>query len=121
MPQRKLPMTLSKSRLAVAACSFALVLAPALMKAQGPEIQQRVAALKQNIAHNKQAIRQYQWIQTTTISLKGEQKSQNQKQCYYGADGTLTKVLITTTPPPEQKGGLRAESSRGRKKNSPIT
>ena len=61
------------------------------MKSQSPEVQQRVAALKQNVARDQQSIRQYQWIETTVISLKGEEKSRKQKQCYYGADGVSTK------------------------------
>ncbi len=75
--------------------------------AQNPEVQQRVAALKQSAARNQQSIRQYEWIETTVISLKGEEKSQEQKQCYYGADGSIQKVDVSQSPPPEQKRGLR--------------
>ena len=93
-----------------------LVLAPIFLtsagflgaaNAQNPEVQQRVAALKQSAARNQQSIRQYEWIETTVISLKGEEKSREQKQCYYGADGSIQKVDVSQSPPPEQKRGLR--------------
>jgi len=98
-------MTKLKFRLAVAACSMTLLLAPAISQAQ--EMQQRVAALKQNVARDQQSIRQYEWIETTVISLKGEEKSRKQQQCYYGADGVLQKVTVDASPPPDKKRGIR--------------
>ena len=38
--------------------------------AQNSEIQQKLAAVKQAAAENKQKIRQYQWIETTQLTLK---------------------------------------------------
>jgi hypothetical protein len=98
-------MTKLKSHFAVAACSVMLLLAPAISHAQ--EMQQRVAALKQNVARDQQSIRQYEWIETTVISLKGEEKSRKQQQCYYGADGVLQKVTVDASPPPDKKRGIR--------------
>jgi hypothetical protein len=77
--------------------------------AQNAEVQQRIAALKQTAAQNQQNIRQYEWIETTVISLKGEEKSQDQKQCYYGADGGVQKVDISESPQAAQKHGLRGK------------
>jgi hypothetical protein len=42
--------------------------------AQNPEIQEKLAAVKQAAAENKQKIRQYQWIETTQLTLKGDAK-----------------------------------------------
>jgi hypothetical protein len=95
------------ARLMVAACGITLLLTPAIAKAQSPEVQQRVAALKQTVARDQQSIRQYEWIETTVISLKGEDKSRQQKRCYYGADGGLQKVTVDASPPPAQKRGVR--------------
>jgi hypothetical protein len=100
-------MTMSRSRFAVAACSITLLLIPSILRSQSPEIQQRVAALKQNFARDQQNIRQYQWIETTVITLKGEEKSRKQQQCYYGADGVLQKVQVDASPPPDKKRGIR--------------
>jgi hypothetical protein len=57
-------------------------------------MEERVAALKQSVARDQQNIRQYEWIETTVITLKGEEKSRQQKQCYYGAEGSLQKVEV---------------------------
>jgi hypothetical protein len=96
-----------RHRAAVAACTTTLLLTPAMMKSQSPEVQQRVAALKQKVARDQQSIRQYEWIETRVISLKGEEKSRLQQRCYYGADGVLQKVTVDTSPPPDKKRGLR--------------
>lgn len=108
-------MTTPKSRLATAACCITLLLAPTIASSQSPEIQQRVAALKQSVAQDQQNIRQYEWVETTVISLKGEEKSRQQKQCYYGAEGSLQKIPISASPPPEKKRGLRGRIIENKK------
>src|SRR5262245_31053608 len=40
------------------------------LAAQTPSTADRVAALKQSLADNQAALKQYNWIETTTISLK---------------------------------------------------
>jgi hypothetical protein len=97
-------MARSKYRLAVAACSIASLLTPAIVRAQSPEVQQRVAALKQSVASDQQIIRQYEWIETTVISLKGEEKARLQKRCYYGAEGSLQKVPVSESPQTKKRG-----------------
>ena len=57
--------------------AFVLLVAVAFnlpVKAQNPELQQRLAEIKQAMAQNKQALAQYTWVEQVTISLKGEQK-----------------------------------------------
>jgi hypothetical protein len=100
-------LTKSNFRFVVGAWTVALLLVPGIARSQSPEVQQRVAALKQSVAKDQQSIRQYQWIETTVISLKGEEKSRQQKQCYYGADGGLQKVTVDASPPPDKKRGIR--------------
>jgi hypothetical protein len=76
----------------------------------GPTPQERVAALKQSMQESQTKLRQYQWTETTIISLKGEEKNRTQKRCYYGADGKLQKVPIGTPAPAQQPaagGGRR--------------
>jgi hypothetical protein len=72
-----------------------------------PSPDQMVAALKQNLAESQKRLRQYEWVETTTISLKGEQKSSKQQRVFYGADGKLTKTPMGEPPPQaaEQGGG----------------
>ena len=76
----------------------------------GPTPQERVAALKQSMQESQTKLRQYEWTETTIISLKGEEKNRTQKRCYYGADGKLQKVPIGTPAPAQQPptgGGRR--------------
>jgi hypothetical protein len=95
------------SRLAVAGYTIALLLAPSIVRCQSPEVQQRVAALKESVARDQKNIRQYEWIETTVITLKGDEKSRKQERCYYGADGGLQKVVVDTSPAPDKKRGVR--------------
>jgi len=68
---------------------------------------QMVAALKQNLAESQKRLRQYEWVETTVISLKGEEKARKQQRAYYGADGKLTKIPIGEPQPEAAKGGGR--------------
>lgn len=84
---------------------------PALSQQAGanPELQQKVAALKQSVAQNQQALHQYTWTETVNIIFKGETKSTKQSQCQYGPDGTVQKTEIGTQPPPTQQRGLKGK------------
>lgn len=62
--------------------------------AQNPELQQRVAELKQSTAENKQKLATYTWVEQVTISLKGEQKKQEKFQVRLGPDGKPQKTPI---------------------------
>jgi len=86
-----------------------------LTRAQAPSPADQVAALKQSLAANQAALRQYSWIETTTISLKGEVKKQEQKQCFYGADGKVQKTPIkgAAAPAPKQEEQSSRRDSRG--------
>jgi hypothetical protein len=88
--------------------------------AQAPSPQDRGAAIKQALAQNQAALRQYTWIETTDISLKGQEKKQEQKQCFYGADGKVQKTPIpgaASSPPPQQEGRRRG----GRLKEAAVS
>jgi len=78
-----------------------------LAQAPQPSLQDRVLALKTTFASSQAALRHYEWIETTVVSVNGEEKSRKQQRCYYGADGTLQKVLVDASPPPATKPGLR--------------
>jgi len=90
-----------------------LCLAGATALAQNPGPQDKAAAFKQALAANQAALRQYSWVETTQVSLKGEVKKQEQKQCYYGADGKVQKTPIPGSEPPQKQeasgGGRRGE------------
>ena len=48
------------------------------------------------------ALRQYQWLETTVVSLKGEEKSRTQNNCVYRADGKVQKTPVVA-PAPERR------------------
>src|ERR1035438_1250102 len=77
--------------------------------AQAPSVPERVAALKASLAASQAVLRQYEWIETTVVSLKGDEKSRKQERCYYGADGGIQKVEVSASPEPEKKRGLRGK------------
>jgi len=76
-------------------------------EARAQNVQQHVAALKASMIASQQDLRTYQWVETQTVSVNGEQKSWKEQACYYGADGTLQKTPIASSPPPKKKFGLR--------------
>jgi hypothetical protein len=77
----------------------------------GGQAPDRVAALKQSMATSQKQLRQYEWIETTIISMKGEEKSRKQQRCNYGADGKIQKLPIDSgqaaAPAKESGGGRR--------------
>jgi hypothetical protein len=76
-------------------------------------LQQHIAQIKESIAKNQAALRQYTWIETTEISLKGEVKKTTQKECRYGADGKVVKTPIQGEQP-QQEGGKKPRGLRGK-------
>jgi len=82
--------------------------------------QDKVAALKQSLAANATLQKQYKWVETTVVSMKGEEKSRIQKQCFYGPDGKVQKQQLTA-PPPQQAapGGMKGKVVE--KKKAEIT
>lgn len=71
-------------------------------------LQAKVGELKQSLAANQKALRQYTWVETTEISLKGEVKKTQRKECRYGTDGQVIKTdLPDAAPPASQQGGGR--------------
>ena len=75
--------------------------------AQNPQLQQKVAEIKQATAANKKALAQYTWTEQQTISLKGEVKKQQQFQVSIGPDGQPQKTPLGAAPPPQQPSGGR--------------
>ena len=86
--------------------------------AQNPELQQKLAAVKQAAAENKQKLRQYQWIETTQLTLKGDAKPPTKNSCQYGPDGKVQKTMIG--PPPEQPSGGRMKQKVIEKKKAEM-
>ena len=85
-----------------------LMLAARPAPAQTPALQEHVAALKENLAKSQALLKQYEWVETRVLSLKGEEKNRVENRCFYRPDGTVLKELISATP--EMKGrGLKGK------------
>ena len=106
-------MRLRKSALArVAATSIlvGLTLTGRPATAQNPEVQQRLAEVKEASAQNKQALATYTCQEQDTISLKGEVKKQESFQVHMGPDGKPQKTPLNAAPaaqPSQSHGGRR--------------
>jgi hypothetical protein len=75
--------------------------------AQMVDIQQKLAAVKQVVALNKQSLLKYQWIETTQMTLDGDPKPQTQNLCQYGPGGQVQKTPIGAPPAPPSGGRLK--------------
>jgi hypothetical protein len=95
----------------LAALSFGAALA------QQPDAakQEKIAAVKQSLAENQAALKHYAWTEATQISLKGEVKKEERKECQYGPDGKVQKTPIQGASQPQQQ-----ESSGGRRRGGLI-
>jgi hypothetical protein len=103
-------------RLLILGAAALLATIPALP--QNPELQEKLAAVKQSMAENKQKLRQYQWIETTQLTLKGDQKPPTQNSCMYGPDGQVQKTPVG--PPPQQPSGGRLKERIIEKKKAEM-
>ena len=100
----------------VATLGMTLLLLPgSLALAQQPTAQERVVALKASLAASQAILKQYEWVETTVVSLKGQEKARQMNRCYHGADGKVQKIPLTTPPPAEKKRGLRGRIAESKK------
>src|SRR5215475_87227 len=75
--------------------------------------QQKLVEVKKAVAVNQASLKKYQWLQTTQVEIKGEQKKKEMAQCRYGADGKLQKTPVgTPTQPEEPPGGLKGKFAK---------
>jgi len=78
-------------------------------QAANPELQQKVAALKQSLAQNQQALHQYTWTEKMGTIFKGETKS-TKSQCKYDPDGIVQKTALDAPQPrPQKKRGVKGK------------
>src|SRR5580765_4036965 len=85
---------------------------------QNGQVQERLAAAKQAAAENRQRLHQYQWVETTQLTLKGDAKPPVQNGCVYLPDGTVQKTLLS--PPPEPPSGGRMKQRIVAKKKAEM-
>jgi len=86
------------------------LLAASVMSAQtDPKeaLREKFAAVKQAAAENKLKLQQYTWIETTQLTLKGDQKPPTQNSCRYGPDGQVQKTPIGSSPQQPSGGRMK--------------
>jgi hypothetical protein len=92
----------------LAICLYSTGLFAITALAQNPGVaQNQVGALGESLARNQAALKSYTWVETTEISLNGEVRKREQKNCRYGPDGKVEKTPFPGSPPPESAGGGR--------------
>jgi len=104
-----------KTSLATLTQIAVLLASGSLALAQQQSVPERVVALKASLAASQAILKPYEWVETTVISFKGEEKSRQLNRCYHGADGKVQKIPLTTPPPQKQKRGLRGKIAEAKK------
>ena len=89
----------------IALAAIALLVVPA----GAQDVQQKLAAAKEAVARNQQALRSYSWLEKTELRLKGELKNTKVDMCKYGPDGKVQKTAVVEPAPAEKKRGLRGK------------
>ena len=86
--------------------AIAVFVAGHVVAQEGPAgMEARVAALKQSIQESQAQLRKYEWIETTIVSFKGEEKDRKEQRCYYGVDGKVQKILLDEEKAAPPSGG----------------
>jgi hypothetical protein len=85
-----------RASLGVGILAASAILVPSL-RAQNPEMQQRVAEVKESMAVNKQLLAQYTWMEQDIISIKGEEKKEELYNVQLGPDGKPQKTPVDPT------------------------
>ncbi|MBS0197190.1 MAG: hypothetical protein JSR77_10570 [Planctomycetes bacterium] len=106
-----------RTRLGVVLLAAGVVVAAPVCVAQNSEqpaakeqsVDQRVAEIKASLGRSQATLKNYEWMETTTILLKGEEKSKTVNRCYYGADGKVQKVPVEAPAAEEPGRGLRGK------------
>jgi hypothetical protein len=95
--------------LVIGLLALAAIIVPGL-KAQGTEMQQHLAELKQSLAFNKQVLANFTWLEQQIILLKGEQKKEELYNVQLGPDGKPQKTPLdpnSVSDSDRQRHGLR--------------
>jgi hypothetical protein len=81
------------------------------------DIKEDIGMIKKNLTYSKDKMKTYEWLETTAVFVKGEQKATIQKQCYYSLDGKLTKVETGGSEAAKTPGGLRGKIAANKKED----
>ena len=107
MSKRLVPLILAVS-LATSVCALPpLRPRDAVGSSENDEFKARMEAIKKAAAENMASLRQYTWLERTTLFYKGEIKNVKDQQVKFGPDGKPEKTLISSSPEEKKKGGRK--------------
>jgi hypothetical protein len=89
--------------------SFAFLALVQPVNALQPSNAERLSEIKATIEASRVTLRQYEWIETTVVSVNGDEKVRKQERAYYGADGSVQKIVINGAPDTDEARGLRGK------------
>jgi hypothetical protein len=81
------------------------------LRAQNPELQQKLSEVKESMAVNKMLLAQYTWMEQDIISIKGDQKKEEMYNVQLGPDGKPQKTPVdpsSVSDDQRRHWGLRA-------------
>lgn len=111
MNEARLQAQIATLLCSVVSALLCCALSPHNIHAQSPEIQQRLAELKESMAKNRQQLAQYSWTEQDIISLKGEDKKEELFEVRLGPDGKPQKTNLDPNAMSDEerhRRGLRA-------------
>jgi hypothetical protein len=68
-----------------------------------PTAAERVVVLKAHIAESQAVLRQYEWLETTIVSIDKMEKSCTQQRVFYDVDGIIRADPMVRKPDPQNK------------------
>jgi hypothetical protein len=95
----------------------ALSLGTSGSQAEGDAAAEKIAAVEQALRTGMAALRQYEWVETTTLTHKGEPQATKQSRCRYGADGALERVPIPEETVDDPGSAPRGKVSEKKKRD----
>jgi hypothetical protein len=113
----KTRLTFLVSVVVISAGVYALAFVLPEAAAQNPQMEQKVAEIKQASAVNKQALARYTWQEQQVISLKGEVKKTVSYQVSVGLDGQQQKIELGSSAAPPPTGGRLKQHIVAKKRN----
>jgi hypothetical protein len=73
---------------------YALAVVAQTSPPQGESLQQKVQQMQTAMAANEQQLHSYQWVESTTLTVKARSIPTKRSLCRYAADGTVVKTAL---------------------------
>jgi hypothetical protein len=85
------------------------------VSAEEPTPSERVVALKAYLEESQAVLRQYEWLETTIVSVDRMEKSCSQQRVSHDADGTVRKVPVEVSVPQNNMRGVCEKGAASKK------